>query len=160
MDTSGAEGRRGREGRDEGGPRPRKDFLLEERGRTVHVFNGKRPPRRKRSQVKSRGFSQRGSFQRSRGHPEPLPRRPLPTLPGAKEGTSQEKCPHPHLYVQWPRQWGHSQKGLGRAMQILVTFGHQYSKPFQSGAGPFLRCGNRRGRLPLSPRLGRWDVAM
>lgn len=52
----------------------------------MHVFNGRRPERRQRGQTKLRGVGQRVSLQRSRGHPEPLPRSPLPALPLIQEG--------------------------------------------------------------------------
>lgn len=52
----------------------------------MRVFNGRRPERRQRGQAKFRGVGQRVSSQRSRGHPEPLPRSPLPALPLIQEG--------------------------------------------------------------------------
>ena len=52
----------------------------------MRVFNGRRPERRQWGQTKFKVFGQKVSLQRSRGHPEPLPRSPLPALPLIQEG--------------------------------------------------------------------------
>ena len=121
----------------------------------MHVFKGRRPERRQRGQTEFSGVGPRVSSQGRRGHPEPLPRSPLPALPLIQEGKKGPARKSVHIPVCTCRGYDSGDREESWKSNALVVT----SVPNLTiqGLVPFWLWTQKRQRAPLpSPGQTGW----